>query len=187
MRIIAGKYKGMRIKAPKGTNTRPTSDRVKEAIFSTLSGKTENANVLDLFAGTGGLSFEAISRGAKNACLIEKNKAAYDIIMENAEKLKITDKITVFLGDVTHFFRKKEKKTGKYDLIFLDPPYYGKYYNEIITSIEEYDLLSHNGVLVAEAPKTMTAEEFETTSLTLVKTAAYGDTKIFYFQKTGVE
>ena len=186
MRIISGKFRSRILKAPKGNKTRPTSDRVKEGIFNTISGKIENAIVLDLFAGSGNLSFEALSRGARFSYLVEKEKDAYYTIMENAKKLDILQSIEVYNTYAENYLRAAAKNGIKFDLIFLDPPYYGKYYDRILEMISSEDLLSENGVIIVEAPKDMEEKDFISSRYEIVKEARYGDTKIFYFQKTGV-
>lgn len=185
MRIISGIHKGHKLKAPKGENTRPTADRVKEAVFSVLGSKTQDALVLDLFAGSGALSFEALSRGAEKAILIEKNKQAYGIIMDNAEKLKTKDKIEVFLCDINVYMNQPYIKEIKFDLIFLDPPYDSSYY-DILYKIEKLEILSDNGVIVVETSKKNDLRSHLFTDIQIVKESVYGDTKVYYFQKTGV-
>ena len=185
MRIISGIHKGHKLKAPKGVNTRPTADRVKEAVFSVLGSKTQGALVLDLFAGSGALSFEALSRGAEKAFLIEKNKQAYGIIMDNAEKLKVNDKIEVFLCDINIYMNQPYIKENKFDLIFLDPPY-DSCYHDILYKIEELEILSDNGVIVVETSNKNFLKNYSFNNIQIVKESVYGDTKVYYFQKTGV-
>lgn len=186
LRIIAGTHKRREIKAPKGLKTRPTSDRVKEGIFSTLGNKVLNAKVLDLFSGSGNLAFESLSRGADFADLIEKDRNAYYTIMENVKKLDMTQFVIVYNISWEKYLEIAFKEEKKFDLIFLDPPYYGKYYFKVLDEIEEKNILSKNGVIIIEAPKEMNFKDFEQKSFEVVKEGKYGDTKIFYIQKREV-
>jgi 16S rRNA (guanine966-N2)-methyltransferase len=119
MRVVAGLYKGRRLAAPRGTSVRPTSDRVREALFSILGSTVEGARVLDLFAGTGALAIEALSRGAASATLVENNRSALDAIRANLAPLEGADAELV-RADALHWL---EGRRGPYDLVFLDPPY----------------------------------------------------------------
>ncbi len=186
LRIIAGTHKRREIKAPKGMNTRPTSDRVKEAIFSSLGEKVIGAEVLDLFSGSGNLAIEAISRGAKFAYLVEKDKNAYYTIRDNVKRLEMENKVLIYNIDWDKFINFAFKNNKKFNLIFLDPPYHGKYYGEVLKKISTLDILENNGVVIIEAPEKLNNEELKNEFLECVKEAKYGDTRIFYFQKRGV-
>lgn len=120
-RVIAGSAKGMTLKAPKGTVTRPTSDRVKESLFSIIGARVEGARVLDLFAGTGGLGIEALSRGARSAIFVEKDRAAIQCIRDNLTKTKLDDRsIVIRSGRLPDRNRLGDEPL---DIIFADPPY----------------------------------------------------------------
>ena len=120
MRIVAGQWRGRRLVAPPGRTTRPTSDRVREAVFSIL-GPLDGENVLDLFAGSGALALEALSRGAAEATLVERDRAALEALRANAEALGAG--VRVIAGDAAAFLRSAAKAGDHYDLVFLDPPY----------------------------------------------------------------
>ncbi len=119
MRIIAGSRKGHKIDAPPGRRTRPTSDRVRENVFNLLQPWVEGATVLDLFAGTGAMGMEALSRGAERAVFVEADPQACRVIDRNLEKLRLTG-ARVYQSDVARFLATER---GSYDLIFCDPPY----------------------------------------------------------------
>ena len=186
MRITGGLYRGSKLKNPKGLDTRPTSDRVKEAIFSSISFKIPQALVLDLFAGSGALALDSISRGAASAWLVEKDKAAFACLVENVKKLDLTSKCKIINNDWKKALLLAKKENQVFDLIFLDPPYYGKYIEEAIVKIRDYDLLSQDGLIIAETSKKKSSEDFKDQALEIVKEALYGDTKILYFQKREV-
>lgn len=121
MRIIAGMRKGTTIVAPSGSHTRPTADRVREAIFSIL-GDVQGLMVLDLFAGSGALALEALSRGAANADMVDNRLAAVRAMNRNLEKLDF-EKAAIFKRDYLVFLKDAARKGKRYDLIFIDPPY----------------------------------------------------------------
>ena len=120
MRIVAGRWRGRRLVAPPGRTTRPTSDRVREALFSIL-GPLDGERVLDLSAGSGALALEALSRGASEATLVERDRAALKALRANVEALGAEAR--VIAGDVAAFLRSAADADGHYDLVFLDPPY----------------------------------------------------------------
>ncbi len=180
MRVIGGSKKGHPLKAPEGTTTRPTTDRVREAIFNTLQTRIADAVVLDVFAGSGGMSMEALSRGAAFADLCEKDRRAIAAIKQNIAFLGFAEKAKLWQGDGLRFL---SQNTKKYDIIFLDPPYYKGLYEQTLTLILERGLLVPDGILVVEAAvKNQEALSGEIQNqLKLVKTAIYGDTKIDYY------
>jgi 16S rRNA (guanine966-N2)-methyltransferase len=123
MRVIAGKYGGRRLRAPKGRTTRPTSDRVKEALFSML-GDVEGATVLDLFAGTGALAIEALSRGAARAVFVERDARAVEALKANLKELGVgPEQAEVRRGEAERALRNAREREETYDLVFVDPPY----------------------------------------------------------------
>ena len=122
MRIVAGSRKGHRIDAPAGAGTRPTSDRAREAVFSIL-GDVEGARVLDLFAGSGAMGLEALSRGAAAADFVERDRRAARVLSENVERLGFAERATVRRGDALAVLRESAAAGRRYDLVFADPPY----------------------------------------------------------------
>jgi 16S rRNA (guanine966-N2)-methyltransferase len=123
VRVIAGRFGGRRLSAPRGARTRPTSDRVREALFSVL-GDLEGARVLDLFAGSGALGIEALSRGAAEATFVDSAPVALRALRDNLTALEIgTDAAEVRRADARGFLRSARKAGREYDLVFLDPPY----------------------------------------------------------------
>ncbi len=120
-RIIAGEFKGRRLKAPAGRTVRPTGDRVKEAWFSILQQSIPDARVLDLFAGSGALGFEALSRGAVSVDFVETGKASLAAIRDNATTLNVGDRVTIHRSDALRFAERLQP--AQYDMAFADPPY----------------------------------------------------------------
>ena len=147
MRIVGGKHRSRIINAPEGLNNRPSLDKTREAIFNIISFYVYDANVLDIFSGSGALALEAISRGAKKATLIDNNIDAIKCIKSNIELLKETDKCYVVHDDYSIISSFKET----FDIILLDPPYNLSVIDEIIEIITKNNLLSENGVIVFES------------------------------------
>lgn len=120
LRIIAGKFKGRPLKTPKGATTRPTQAMLREAVFNICQNKIEDAHFLDIYAGSGAMAFEALSRGASQATLIEKNRAAIECIRENIQNLEVKHQVELIALDaITGLKRLK----NKFDIIYIDPPY----------------------------------------------------------------
>lgn len=176
MRIVAGEKRGLILKAPKGLDTRPTADRVKEAIFSSISAIIRDSVVLDAFAGTGALGLEALSRGAEEVDFIEKNKATFSVLKSNLEKAKYEDKAHCYFEDTLNFLRRTQ---NTYDIIFLDPPYQSGLYEEVLKIIKERNILHQNGIIIVESKKNTLF--FDENSIFLNnKQKNYGDTTITY-------
>lgn len=127
MRIVGGTLKGRKFEAPKGEGTRPTSDRVREAVMSSLVNRLGSdlggGVVLDLFAGSGALAFEALSRGASRAVLVEKDRAAIKVLQDNIKTLGLAERAVLFEGDAIAIAPGRFAKSGPFTLLFIDPPY----------------------------------------------------------------
>ena len=147
MKIIAGTAKGTQLKSPEGMNTRPTLGKVRESIFNVLSnvGLLET-NILDIFAGTGAMGLEALSRGASTATFIDKVTA--NVIKENANRCKFTNKVEILKKEVHTALKVLQKK--HYDYIFMDPPYKTGYVNDIMQCIFACDLPRDNAIIIVE-------------------------------------
>ncbi len=150
LRVIGGSARGVPIKAPDTLNTRPTLDRTKESVFNILMPYITDTAVLDLFAGSGSLGIEALSRGAKSAVFVDKSNKCRDIILDNLNKTKFTEQATVLSMDVTNAIKNLHDKQSKFDLIFLDPPYNMNFVVKTIQSLDEFDIMSEEGILACE-------------------------------------
>lgn len=149
LRIIGGKYRHLQIKAPDVDSTRPTTDKVREALMSALSFSISNKDVLDLFAGSGALGLESLSRGAASCTFVDTNVKAYKVIKENIKNIKVEEKTEVILQDYKTFLKNNIDK--KYGVVFLDPPYKLKeVYDEIVDFLFENDMLTEDAVIVKE-------------------------------------
>ena len=176
MRIVAGSRKGHRIAAPK-TGTRPTGDRVREAVFS-LIGPVEEAAVLDLFAGSGALGLEALSRGAASCVFVERDRDAARVIRANLEKLRLTG-ATITNRDVAAALREERVRGRRYDLVLVDPPY-GEWQGHA-TKLAELlpDVLADDGLVVVETSERIEPE----LPLDLVTSRRYGSARITVFSR----
>ena len=150
MRVIGGRAKGRRLKVPKGRTLRPTADRVKEALFNILPHDLSGLKVLDLFAGTGNLSVEALSRGASEAILVDASREAGKAIRENLRALGFSGRSRLWQLPVLRSIRLLSRRGEKFDLIFLDPPYERDWVGQVLRAIAQEGLLRETGILVAE-------------------------------------
>lgn len=151
MRIISGQRRGLKLNTTEGENTRPTLDRVKESLFNILMAKgVEYTNILDLFAGSGNLGLEALSRGGEFAVFCDNSSKAYEVIKSNIEKCKFSDKAKVFNLEYNKCLEKLVSEKVKFDTIFLDPPYNKGLGINAIKLISELDLLNENGYIILE-------------------------------------
>ena len=147
MRVISGKVRGLKLDCPQGIETRPTLDRVKEAVFSMLLPYIADSSVLDLYAGSGALGIEALSRGADSAVFIDNSETACNCIKSNLSKSKLDAQSTVLKTSAEQFLKSNDRK---FDIIFLDPPYSKNMYSNALKLISEYRVLSDNGIILAE-------------------------------------
>ena len=149
MRVITGSARGIQLKTPEGMTTRPTTDRVKEAMFSIIHFEIPGADVLDLFGDTGQLGIEALSRGAKSAVFVDAGEPACRLIRENLKRTKLEAQGKVVRSDyLAYLARAKEQ----FDIILLDPPYAEVFLESAIKKITEIDILRQDGIIVAERP-----------------------------------
>ena len=149
MRVVSGKARGIVLKTPTGMATRPTADRVKEAIFNIIQFDVPTARVLDLFGGTGQLGIEALSREAKHATFVDEREDACRLIRENLKRTKLEQFGRVIRSDYMAYLRRC---TEKYDIIILDPPYAEVFLENSLKMITEIDILQSGGIIVTERP-----------------------------------
>ena len=182
MRIIAGKYRSRVLKSVEGQATRPTLDKVKEATFMRLMPMIDQASVLDLFAGTGAIGLEAISRGAKHAVLVDGSKAAIAVINANVDSLKADNQCTVLRMDALDALRYLSNHGFQFDLVYLDPPYGKVEMSPILDRLIEFNLLLPDAIVIHETlAKT---EPVLTPSLTLTQTYTYGTVCLHHYRRT---
>ena len=149
MRVITGSARGRRLKELEGMETRPTTDRVKEGLFSALQFDIEGRRVLDLFAGTGQLGIECLSRGAASAVFVDRRADAVKLIRENLRLTELEDRARVVAGDSMEYLKSIREP---FDIIFLDPPYAAGLLEPAIAHIAKFDILAPHGIIAAEHP-----------------------------------
>jgi len=178
MRIISGTVKGRKLKAPIGNKIRPTSDRVKESVFTIIQFDIEGRRVLDLFAGSGQYGIEALSRGAKTAVFVDSLSESIKLVKENVQKCGFTDQSSIYARDAMRFLETDEK----YDLIFIDPPYDTPLASSAIEKIVLFDKLNINGIIICEIKADTTSPQV-ITPYSLEKEYKYGGVKIVKYTR----
>ena len=179
MRVITGKARGIQLKTPDGMLTRPTADRVKEALFSIINFDIPGAKVLDLFGGTGQLGIEALSRGATAATFVDAREESCKLIRENLKRTKLEQDAKVIRSDYLDYLSRCREQ---YDIIFLDPPYAEVFLENAIKRITEIDILHSNGIIVAERPLGKELP-WEFAGYTRSKDYKYGNTLLTLYRK----
>ena len=182
MRVIAGSARGVRLAAPAGLQTRPTGDRVKEALFSIIASRWEltGARVLDICAGTGSLGIEALSRGAVSCCFIEQERPVLTILEKNLVRAGLDSKAECLLLDAIKGLNLLSRQGKSFDIVFLDPPYSSSLYATVPEALSSLLLLSDGGLLVAEcSARTHLAERYG--MLVRIDRRVYGDTALEFF------
>jgi len=180
MRVITGSARGRKLKTPDGNAVRPTTDNVKEAVFNIIQFDIEGRKVLDLFAGTGQLGIECLSRGAAEVTFVDASGASLAIVKEN---LKLTGlKGSVVQADALSFLRY----CGQYDLIFVDPPYDSELYALVLETINSVDILHDGGIIICESRKETPMPEMQL-PYSKTKERSYGKVKISTYVKESGE
>ena len=183
MRIIAGKLRSLKIETIEGEKTRPTADRVKEAVFSSIGPYFYGGKMLDCYAGSGNIGFEALSRGIDEVDGFEIDSKACACIKANVKRFKLENQYHLHQKDVMAHL---DELKGEYDLIYLDPPYAKQQNEKLMTMIAKRKLLSEEGILIVESRKEDEFKE-EIADLRCYKKAYYGITKISYYERNGYE
>ncbi|HEY8392148.1 MAG TPA: 16S rRNA (guanine(966)-N(2))-methyltransferase RsmD [Capillibacterium sp.] len=154
MRITGGKYGGLKLLGPSHQGLRPTTDMVREALFNILGGSFAGGRVLDLFAGSGALGIEALSRGARTVYFVEKDPKGLRLLKENLQRLpEVTAEIRILPGDVLRVLPKLSREAAPFDLILMDPPYQARLWSGVLALLSGLPLLAADGQIVVEIPK----------------------------------
>lgn len=181
MRVISGKVKGSRLIAPNNMNVRPTTDRIKEAIFSSIQGYIEGSTVLDLFAGTGSLGIEALSRGASKVYFADNSKDSIAIINENLMKTKLEQQSEVLFMDAKLAMNKIAREGVELDVVFLDPPYGKDILESIMTELIDSKLVKNDTIIITEHEKDISLKD-KMKSFYKFKEKKYGKIIISFFK-----
>lgn len=186
LRIIAGNAKGRKLKSPDTQDIRPTIDRVREAVFSMINFEIPGSRVLDLFAGTGSLGLEAISRGACDVVFVDNNRQAIGIINDNIKLLGVSDRARVMQTDAFKAMEMLSMARERFDIIFIDPPYNENLYHKILLSIAKQDLAKKCGIIIIEHPDHICIED-RYNGLHIKKNKRYGSVGITIMINKGGE
>ena len=150
MRVISGKARGLKLNTPKNEDVRPTTDRVKESLFNIINPYVMDNNVLDLFAGTGSLGIECLSRGAHKCVFVDKSKESMAIVKSNIKKARVENESTTLNIDFKSAVTSLGRQGEKFTIIFMDPPYYKNMFIDALSSVDENNLLEEDGIIVVE-------------------------------------
>ena len=179
MRVITGSARGKRLREPQGRDTRPTTDRVKEGLFSAIQFDIEGKKILDLFAGTGQLGIECLSRGAASAVFTDSDPKAVALIRDNLRETGLQDRATVLQTDALDFLARTQER---FDLIFLDPPYASGLLAQAVERIAAFDILKSRGIIAAEYPRTAPLPDLPP-SVRAGRTYRYGKIAVTLFHR----
>ncbi|MGE5173496.1 MAG: 16S rRNA (guanine(966)-N(2))-methyltransferase RsmD [Betaproteobacteria bacterium] len=182
MRVTGGIGRGRRLKVPSGSRVRPTSDKVKQALFNILGDRVANADFLDLYAGAGGIGIEALSRGAGRVVFVDSSRGSLAVIKQNIEQTGFRDRAQVVPAKAEAFVRKSSES---YDIVFLDPPY-AEEMQPLLELVAGSGIVKPDGVVVAEHFKKQPSPE-KAGSLTLYREARYGDTVLAFYKNMSVQ
>ena len=184
MRVISGVARGTKLNSIDSTDTRPTLDRVKEALFNIIQNIIDDSIVLDLFAGSGAIGIECISRGAKKAYFCEKSHEAVKMIRQNIEKTRFTDKSEILQQDYKKSLKNYSVRNIKFDIVFLDPPYKNDIAVDAVQDIIELGLLRKNGVIIIETDeKERELKELEKLQVEVYDLRKYGRVNLIFLNR----
>ncbi len=184
MRVISGTARGKKLNTLSGLNTRPTLDRVKEAVFSIIQFDLEDKYVLDLFSGSGALAIESLSRGAKYAVLCDNSYEAIKIIKQNIKETKFEDKSKIINKDYVEALKKLNKQNIKFDIIFLDPPYKSDFAIKAIKYIVDNDMVTEDGTIIFETDdKNKEQEILKYKEMRICDIRKYGSVYVIFIRK----
>lgn len=186
MRIISGSFRGTKLFTLEGLNTRPTLDRVKEALFSKINFYLEDATVLDLFSGSGALALESLSRGAKQSVLCDSSRDAIKIIKQNIEKTRTNEKTLLLNLDYKKALDELKNRKMKFDIVFLDPPYETDFAEIAAKMIIEFELLNDNGIIILETDnKEKVIKNLDTDLIEVETIKKYGRVYLLFLNRKG--
>lgn len=183
MRIISGKYQRQEVYAPKGWDTRPTSAKLREAVFNILQQRIAEVKFLDLFAGSGGMGFEALSRGAERVVFIEKRPECVRCLRKTAQKLEAKESVLIYRDDVFRRLEKMNDQAEVFDVIYVDPPYGGQESQRVLEWIDQNMILAQDGILMIEEAQEIELGIDNLTGLKVQSTRRFGRSKLWIFQR----
>lgn len=182
MRVISGSAKGKRLKAPRGLNTRPITDMIKGALFNVLGPRVPGCKLLDLFAGSGSVGIEALSRGAQEVVFVDNSGEAVKVIRENLSNCRFGTMFNIYRHDVLQVLGLLNRLGKRFDLVYIDPPFTNeKMFNEVMVALEEVDLLDADGIVVLRTPRKKEMSDFK--SLHKYRQSNYGESSLHYYSR----
>ena len=181
MRVISGSARGLKLKAPEGLSTRPTTDRIKESLFNIISADLYDCRFLDLFSGSGAIGTEALSRGAECAVMVDADFKSINIINDNVKAARVQDRAEVIKGDVVSAIKKLGLRGDKFDIIFMDPPYNKGLVQTTVQAIANADILCDDGFIIAEQSQEDDLPDIN--GLDIFRVKDYKVTKMTFLQK----
>ena len=183
MRVIAGKARRLLLETPAGLSTRPTSDKIKETLFNILQPSLSGAYFLDLFAGSGGIGIEALSRGARYACFVDHSRDALKCIKNNLNHTKLADDATVYGMDWRGALMKMEAEKRRFDVVFIDPPYDSTLVEDALRALAGSNLLSEDALIVAETSLKKEASDLEGLGFRIDRVKQYKTNQHWFLSK----
>ncbi|MEQ8200802.1 MAG: 16S rRNA (guanine(966)-N(2))-methyltransferase RsmD [Syntrophomonadaceae bacterium] len=180
MRVISGTAKGRRLKAPPGLNTRPVTDMIKEALFNVWGSRVLDACVLDLFAGSGSVGIEALSRGARKVIFVDNSNAAVRVIRENLDHCRFQSGFDILRGDVFQALKRLVSQGLQFDLVYIDPPFTREdIFEPLMEAVSRADILSADGIAVIRSPRKKAMPSFPL--LVKYRQGDYGESSLHYY------
>lgn len=179
VRVISGSARGLKLNTPGDDRVRPTTDRVKESMFNIVQDWVYDSQVLDLFAGSGALGIETLSRGASQAVFCDNSLDSIKIIKSNIEKARVVDRSQIVSGDFKRCLRDMEAKNQSFDMIFVDPPYYEGLFEEVLDTIRSCKILKKDGIVIVEHDAKRPIGQVE--GLEVYKEKKYGITMLTFY------
>mgnify|MGYP002609042653 CR=1 FL=1 len=185
MRVVAGSVRGFNLIVPSGKNTRPTTNRIKETLFNILQWDIAGCRFLDLFSGSGGIAIEALSRGAKEAVMVEKDREAVRCIKQNVQHTKMDDRSRVMPMDVMQALRRLEQAGQPFDIIFMDPPYGKGLEFQVLEALQGTTLVDEDTQIIIEESLDVTWERAEELGYEIIKVKKYKTNQHVFLKKRG--
>ncbi|MCX5780680.1 MAG: 16S rRNA (guanine(966)-N(2))-methyltransferase RsmD [Firmicutes bacterium] len=180
MRVISGSAKGRKLKAPPGLNTRPITDMIKGALFNVWGTRVAGCTLLDLFAGSGSVGIEALSRGAQKVVFVDNSRAAVQVIKENLSNCRFDQTFTIYPNDVMSILMRLNRQGDRFDLVYIDPPFtIEKICEEVMLALDEVDILETDGIVVIRTQRRKEMSDFK--HLHKYRQSNYGDSSLHYY------
>ena len=183
MRVVAGKARSLQLMTVPGLDVRPTTDRIKETLFNMITNEVPGSRFLDLFAGSGAIGIEALSRGAEHAVFVDKNRASVQCVRKNLEHVKMSSDATVLQMDVLAAITQLEQKKECFDVIFMDPPYDCQLEREVLLRLADSSIVTEDTLIIVEASLATEFDYLEATELIIRKDKLYKTNRHVFIEK----